>query len=68
MQALVGSAPIIGVERRVNLARVERDDEVEDDSREVGRGDRVEEVDCPWSGVKSVSETYSDFLEFGARA
>jgi len=31
MQALVDSTPIFRVDRRIDLARVERDDEVEDD-------------------------------------
>jgi len=39
---------------------------MEDDSGEVRGSDRVEKVDCPRSGVPSVSEAYSNFLEFGA--
>lgn len=41
---------------------------MEDDSREVRGGDRVEKMDRARSGVSSVSETYSNFFEFGARA
>ena len=41
---------------------------MEDDSGEVRGGDRVEKVDYPWPGIARVSEAYSDFFEFGARA
>ena len=68
IQALIDSPPIVRVDRRIDLAGAERDDEVEDDQGEVGGGDRIKKVDRPRAGVESVSETYSNFLEFGARA
>lgn len=41
---------------------------MEDDSGEVRGSDRIEKMDCTWSRVSSVPETYSNFFEFGARA
>jgi len=41
---------------------------MEDDPGEVGRGDRVEKVDRPWSGISSISEAQSNFFELDAGA